>query len=94
MNSRLLLIVMLSLVDAWFTLHAIHDGRATEANPFMNHVLMHHTWTFIITKMTLTTMGVFILWRKRWHQLAQKASYWLAGGYCLLTVYHLIGWSL
>lgn len=94
MKERLLLILVLSIVDAWFTLHAIHDGRATEANPLMNRVLMHHTWTFISVKMVLTSLGAMLLWLRRNHQLAARASWILAGGYCLLTVYHLIGWSL
>lgn len=94
MKERLLLIVMLSLVDAWFTLHAVQDGRAVEANPLMNTLLQYHAGSFIGVKMTLTALGCLLLWSKRTHRLARKASYVLAGCYCLLTVYHLIGWSL
>ena len=94
MLSRLLIIVALSVVDAWFTISAVTDGRATEANPLMNYVLTHHVWTFIGTKMVLTILGTMLLWLRREHKLAVQASYVLAAGYTLLTCYHIAGWSL
>lgn len=94
MASRILLIIILSAADAWFTLHAVLDGRATEANPLMRTLLEHHAWTFISVKMLLTLLGVTILWRNKNRQLARQASWLAAACYCLLTAYHLLGWSL
>ena len=94
MKTRLLLILVLSVMDAWFTLQAIQDGRAREANPLMNRMLMHHTWTFISIKMILTSLGVTLLWLRKDHQLAIRASWLLVGSYFALTIYHLVGWSV
>jgi len=90
MRARLLFILICSILDLVLTLHAIHSGAATEANPLMAAALSSDE-LFILTKVALTSGGLAILWTRRAHQLAIKASYALAGCYTLLMIYHAVG---
>jgi hypothetical protein len=55
-----MLILLLSMADAFMTLHLIMGG-AIEANPVMNYVLFTAPRWFAVVKMGLTGMGVVVL---------------------------------
>jgi hypothetical protein len=55
-----LLILLLSVADAFMTLRLIMGG-AVEANPFMNYLLFTGPHWFAAVKMSLTGMGVIVL---------------------------------
>src|SRR5690606_29166498 len=55
-----LLILLLSVADAFMTLRLIMGG-AVEANPFMNYLLVEAPRWFAAVKMGLTGMGVIVL---------------------------------
>jgi hypothetical protein len=55
-----LLIVVLSCIDAFFTLRLLADG-AYEANPVMARLLDAGLHVFVLAKITLTSLGVILL---------------------------------
>jgi hypothetical protein len=55
-----LLIVVLSCIDAFFTLRLLADG-AYEANPVMATLLEAGLPVFVLAKITLTSLGVILL---------------------------------
>ena len=82
-------IVILNLLDAAFTLVYTNAGLATEGNPMMQGPLAASPVLFMIAKLTLVSLCVFLLWR-----LGQRRSavFGLAGAtamYTLLMCYHL-----
>ncbi len=56
----LLLILLLSVVDAYFTIFHLERG-AREINPFMNLLIRHGYMYFFIFKYLLTALATFIL---------------------------------
>jgi hypothetical protein len=55
----LLLIVLLSVLDAWFTIFHVENG-AQEINPFMDFFIGYGYIYFFIVKYVLTALAVFI----------------------------------
>lgn len=51
-------IIVLSIIDATFTLRLIDLGAAREANPLMDYLLRKGPWTFFLIKFLLTTICV------------------------------------
>ena len=56
----IVLLIMLSLADAFFTLYLIEHG-ATEINPIMAYFLSLGAWSFIFSKYFLTCSGIICL---------------------------------
>jgi hypothetical protein len=56
----LLLIVLLSIFDAYFTIFHVEQG-AQEINPFMNFLIGRGTITFFVIKYILTALGIVLL---------------------------------
>jgi hypothetical protein len=56
----LLLIVLLSIFDAYFTIFHVEQG-AQEINPFMNFLIGHGSITFFAIKYILTALGIVLL---------------------------------
>jgi hypothetical protein len=56
----IVLLIMLSLADAFFTLYLIEHG-ATEINPIMAYFLSMGPWSFIFSKYFLTCSGILCL---------------------------------
>jgi hypothetical protein len=87
------MIMFLCTADAWFSLEAIGSGRAVEANPLMNWALTQHLGIFVATKMSLTSLGCWLLFLRRDNTFAQNTSTLLLAFYYALTLYHIAGWS-
>ena len=56
----LLLIVLLSLFDAYFTIFHVEKG-AREINPFMNFLISYGNIHFFAVKYILTALSIFLL---------------------------------
>jgi hypothetical protein len=56
----IVLLILLSLADAFFTLYLIEHG-ATEMNPIMAYFLSLGAWPFIFSKYFLTCSGILCL---------------------------------
>ncbi len=56
----LLLIILLSVFDAYFTIFHVEKG-AREINPFMNFMIGYGNINFFIVKYTLTVLGIILL---------------------------------
>jgi hypothetical protein len=84
------ILVLLSLLDAAFTLKHIEHG-ATEANPFMRAALHLGDAAFVIIKTVVTVFAVaFLCLHKNW-PLGRLCLVLALVGYTLLTAYHIWG---
>ena len=56
----LVLILLLSVLDAYFTIFHLERG-ALEINPFMNYLIGHGYLCFFTVKYLLTALAIFVL---------------------------------
>lgn len=75
-------------LDALFTLVHLDQG-AVEANPFMAMALDRGETLFIVVKIVITVVGVWLLAAHQNFRLGLRGLYLVAGGYLLLLAYHL-----
>ncbi len=61
------LLMLLSLVDAFATLHLLERG-CEEANPAMRYLLNHGAHAFLLGKFAITGMGILFLLNFRYHR--------------------------
>ena len=93
-TKLLIAITFMSICDAVFTLAWLNFGIADEANPILLYSLELGEPYFLLSKISLTILGCFLLYRVRSHKLTEKAILFIAGVYFVLTAYHLVGASL
>ena len=72
-EGGLAMVLVLNLLDAFFTLGWVHSGMASEANPLMAFALGQGTSIFVLSKVALVVLGVALLWRHREHRFARVA---------------------
>jgi hypothetical protein len=94
MSTRLLkqlavVILILNVFDALFTVIYTRTGLATESNPVMERILATSPVVFVIAKLALVTVCVAVLHRFRQRRLAAIALVGGAGLYALVCAYHL-----
>lgn len=82
-------VIVLNLVDAIFTILYTRFGVATEANPLMDQVLSSGPLVFMITKLSLVSLGVYLLWRLRHRRSAVAGLVAVGSAYVWLLVHHL-----
>jgi len=87
-------ILLLSALDAIFTLILIDTGHVREWNPFLAVLLEQDVQLFANVKTALTSAGVFVLAafvdRSLFHRIrVRRILEFILVGYCLLVVYHL-----
>lgn len=87
-------LVALNLADAAFTIGWIELGLAQEANPMMAYLLELHPLSFLVTKMGLVVLALFLLLKRAEHRLAQVGAAMLFVVYVALFHYHLHAMSL
>jgi len=58
-------LLVLNLFDAFLTLLWVSVGLATEANPVMAEAIGHGPAAFLLSKITLVSLAVLLLWRNR-----------------------------
>jgi len=81
--------LVFNFFDLLLTLIVVYSGAAIEANPLMARLLEAGPLAFALTKLTMVSLGVWILWqeRKRWISLLGTVG--VFGVYTLLMFYHL-----
>lgn len=84
-------VLVLNLLDAIFTLIAVKAGIAAEANPLMELLLSHSPVRFMVTKLALVSLGVWVLWRFRDRRTAVLGSLGALSVYGLILVHHING---
>ncbi len=87
-------ILLLSALDAIFTLILIDTGHVREWNPFLAVLLERDVQLFANVKTALTSAGVFVLAafvdRSLFHRIrVGRILEFILVGYCLLVLYHL-----
>ena len=87
----LLSILIMSALDAVFTIFWIRQGLAEEANPILDYFLQFGEESFLAGKFLLTVGGCVILKNLKKHKLSMRAAISLACFYFCIILYHLIG---
>jgi hypothetical protein len=82
-------IVILNLVDAVFTIFYTGSGLARESNPLMENVLAASPVLFVITKLSLVSLAVLLLWRYGHRSSAVLGLLGTTAVYVVLIGYHL-----
>ena len=86
--TLLVLILVLNLMDAFFTLQWVQRG-GTEANPFMAYMLELGDGFFLAQKCFVVGIWLIILTAHKNFRLAQVGLYSLAGIYTILLAGHI-----
>tara|TARA_Y100000034_G_C6655681_1_gene287218 strand:- start:103 stop:546 length:444 start_codon:yes stop_codon:yes gene_type:complete len=87
----LIIIVLLSVTDAFFTLFWIKKGWATEANPMLSGLLAYGDRWFLGVKIGFTYFGCTILYLVKDKKLVTRSIKIILTLYIFLTMYHLFG---
>ena len=90
-KQYLILIILLSFVDAICTMTWVLLGIAKESNPLMDILLSHSYALFVGTKIGLTYLGILILNRYKETKLVINAATFITIVYIYIVIYHLIG---
>jgi hypothetical protein len=87
------ILAVLILVDLTATLFWLSSGLATEANPIMDWFLQYSPLLFVVAKLGLSGVGIYILYyfRKRFRRKVFKILLVLNLIYITVFVYHLWG---
>ena len=81
--------LILNVADGVFTIYWVSNGKATEANPMMDALLMRSPEMLMLGKLALVSLGCFLLWRLRCRPLAVIGVFIAFGVYYGITIYHL-----
>ncbi len=85
----IMLIIVLSLVDAFSTIYLLDRGVVVEFNPIMDSVIALGPEHFVITKLALTFLGILLLIFRKQHHRAAIILPGVACLYILITFYHI-----
>lgn len=86
----LLLFVLLSVLDAYFTIFLVERG-AQEINPLMNFLIDHGYMSFFVVKYVLTALAVFVFCICKNHFLTRVGIVSTLFLYFLVLTNHLFG---
>lgn len=81
--------LVLNLFDTALTLLVVETGLAAEANPVMAAAFEHGPEVFGIAKITMVSLGVWVLWRHRDRVLAMVGSTVACAAYVGVAAYHV-----
>jgi len=87
------ILAVLILIDLSATLFWVTNGLATEANPIMDFFLQISPLLFVVAKLGLSGVGIYILYyfRKRFRRKVFKILLALNLIYIAVFMYHLWG---
>ena len=87
------ILAVLILIDLTATLFWVSHDLATEANPIMDFFLQYSPLLFVVAKLGLSGVGIYILYyfRKRFKDRIFKILLGLNLVYLAVFVYHLWG---
>jgi len=83
------LIIVLNILDAIFTLFWVNAGLAKEANVLMRYLVHNHPFAFVAVKFSLVLLGTYILWRNRFNRMAVLGMFVIFIIYYALLLHHL-----
>lgn len=84
-----MLVVVLNMLDAVWTLAFVRAGAADEGNPLMDQALAHGPLWFMLAKLTLVSLSVLLLWRLRHRRTATVGLFSAAMTYLVICGYHV-----
>ena len=82
-------LLVLNLLDGIFTLIWVHYFGAGELNVMMRDLVQSNALLFMITKLTLVSLGTLFLWRNRSNSLAVVSLFLAFFSYYLVLLFHL-----
>lgn len=82
-------VIVLNLLDAIFTIAWIQAELAEEGNAFMRDLAHGDALTFMLAKLTVVSLGLYLLWRRRSRPLAVVSVFAAFLVYYLVFLYHL-----
>lgn len=88
-----IVILLLSVLDAFMTLTLLMRGTVEEANPLLRYVLSHHPNLFAAVKMTLTGGGLIVLVVLARARLFRRIRVSAILHWCLVGYVALIGYE-
>lgn len=87
--STLGAILIMNLLDAVFTLIWVEGGFTEELNPIMVEALSLGPVAFMVLKLSLVSLAVWLLWMRRQKKIARILVPALALVYCSVVGIHL-----
>tara|TARA_Y100000310_G_C20435183_1_gene693374 strand:- start:65 stop:406 length:342 start_codon:yes stop_codon:yes gene_type:complete len=87
--STLGAILIMNLLDAIFTLVWVEGGFTEELNPIMVEALSLGPVAFMMLKLSLVSLAVWLLWNRRQKKIARILVLPLALVYCSVVGIHL-----
>ena len=88
-ERSLRLILLLNLLDALYTSYWMGLGWMSEANPLMAHAFERGPGLFLLSKLMLVSLSVWVLWQHRDRQLARLSAIPLGMLYAFVGGQHL-----
>jgi len=82
-------VIVLNAIDAVLTVLWVRTGLAIEGNPLLADLVLNRPVAFVLFKMTLVSLGTWILWRRRNQPLAVIGIFMLFMVYDWLLLVHL-----
>jgi hypothetical protein len=82
-------VIVLNLLDIVFTLFWVRAGRAQELNVLLYNLVMYQPVGFAVAKISLVSLGSFLLWKHRGHPLAAVGIFVIFMVYYLVLLEHL-----
>lgn len=82
-------VIVLNLLDILFTLGWVGFGHVEEANLLLINLVRDHPLLFVLSKISLVSLGSFLLWKHRGHPLAVIGIFLVFGLYYYVLLYHL-----
>lgn len=90
----LVILIILNLLDAVFTIYGIEMGLIIETNPLMVEALEVGRLYFVVGKVALVNLGAWLLWRWLHYRLAQFCAVLGTVVYAGIFCWHLWGLML
>lgn len=90
-RQRIFFLFLLCVFDTIATIYGIEFCEAKEINPLMDILIQHSYIAFAITKIVLTALSVFVLYKYKNHPWSKVAINSLLLIYATLGMYHILG---
>jgi len=82
-------VLLLNLLDGVFTLIWVEHFNAGELNVMLSDMVHSSALLFMLTKLTLVSLGTLFLWRNRNNSLAVISLFFAFFSYYLVLLFHL-----
>jgi hypothetical protein len=89
LHGIVMVVLLLNLFDALFTLYWVRSGHATEANHLLAELVEKHAVVFVAVKTSLVSAGSWLLWHKRDRAFAVISIFVVFLAYYVVLLMHL-----